>query len=457
MFAEVIAIGDELTSGQRLDTNSPWLSQRLGEIGLPVLFHTTVSDNGPAMVDVFRTAIERAYVVVCTGGLGPTADDLTRDALAEVAGVPLVRDERSLEVIRGMFARWKRRMTKSNERQAMFPSGARPIDNPHGTAPGIAMELEPSAPPELEQAATGELERTAPRDRTQYAAASPTEPNQQNRKCLLFAMPGVPAEMKPMWQDHVRPALLAAFPAAKVIRHRRIHCFGAGESRVEEMLPDLIRRGRTPTVGITASGATITLRITAEADTQPACEDLMRPVVATIYDKLGDLVFGEEDDQLEDVVVRKLAERGQTLATLESGSVGLVAHWLSEAVTRAEDREQEDPEKEYPEKGDRGTKAKRGAASFVFRGGFVKHVLDENLAPPMFERLAQRRREQFDADYGLVVGPIVQSAPGEPPRATVSLASPDGVKTHEAPAVGNAELARVRLAKQALNLLRLAL
>ena len=141
MIAEVISIGDELTSGQRLDTNSQWLSERLGELGVRVVYHSTVADDLEANVSVFRAAIDRADVVVATGGLGPTADDLTRDALAAVSGRELVLDEASLEYIRGLFARHKRDMPERNRVQALFPAGSQIVFNPNGTAPGIWLDV----------------------------------------------------------------------------------------------------------------------------------------------------------------------------------------------------------------------------------------------------------------------------------------------------------------------------
>src|SRR6478752_7915122 len=137
MRAEIISIGDELTTGQRLDTNSQWLAERLLEIGVPVAFHTTVGDQLTDNVLVFRQACERADVVVATGGLGPTADDLTRQALADLAGVPLIQDDASLAHIKTLFAKRKREMPPSNVIQAQFPQGSRPIFNPNGSAPGI--------------------------------------------------------------------------------------------------------------------------------------------------------------------------------------------------------------------------------------------------------------------------------------------------------------------------------
>ena len=298
MRAEIIAIGDELTSGQRLDTNSQWLSQRLGELGVPVAFHTTVGDDLEANVAAFRTAIDRADIVVATGGLGPTADDLTREAIAAAAGVELVQDEAALAHIRSLFARRGRAMPERNALQAQFPRGSRVVPNPHGTAPGIDLTVpRPCGPP-----------------------------------CRVFALPGVPAEMFAMWDATVAPAIAASLPSQRVIRHRRIKCFGVGESDLEAMLPDMIRRKREPLVGITVSGATITLRITASGPNETACLRAMEPTIAQIREMLGVLVFGEEDDELEHAVVRLLDGSEQTLAVAEWATDGLVSQWLAEAA-----------------------------------------------------------------------------------------------------------------------------
>ena len=256
MRAEVIAIGDELTTGQRLDTNSQWLSQQLTAMGVHVAFHTTVADELADNVAVFRAAFDRADIVVSTGGLGPTADDLTRDAIARATSTELVRDEASLEHIQNLFASRGRDMPERNRVQADFPEGATPIPNPKGTAPGIDITV----------------------DRA------------DGQKCVVFALPGVPAEMHEMWDATVVPRIVQLQPEPRVIRHRRIKCFGVGESALEAMLPDLIRRDRDPRVGITASQATITLRITATASDEAASFAAMEPTAAIIYEKLGNLI-----------------------------------------------------------------------------------------------------------------------------------------------------------------------
>ncbi|HEY1066944.1 MAG TPA: molybdopterin-binding protein, partial [Pirellulales bacterium] len=296
MIAEVLAIGDELTSGERLNTNSQWLSKRLGEIGIPVAYHSTVVDQMGPLRDVIETAVRRADVILVTGGLGPTADDLTREAIALALGVPLVLDEPSLAHIDKMFTRRGRPMPERNRIQAMFPEGTRVIPNPEGTAPGVDASF-----PRID----GSVSR-------------------------LFALPGVPAEMFQMWEQTVRPALIVG-RNVRTIRHREIKVFGAGESAVEQMLPDLIRRGRVPSVGITAHQATITLRITAEGDSEEECLALAEPTAKIIYDCLGSLVYGEGTDDVHHAVIRRLRELGRTLATVEIGTSGRLATAFAES------------------------------------------------------------------------------------------------------------------------------
>ena len=299
MQAEIIAIGDELTTGQRLDTNSRWLSRELGLLGVVVRGHTTVPDTLEDGVRAFREARERADIVVATGGLGPTADDLTREVLARVAGEPLELVPQALQAIEAMFAARGRVMTDNNRLQAMLPRTAAMIPNPTGTAPGI--DLPTSTTP-----AAGRV----------------------------FALPGVPSEMFRMWADTVQPAILAMSPDGGTMRFRVLKCFGAGESAIEAMLPDLIRRGRDPLVGITAHEATITLRIAARGKDHAACQAAIAPVEATIRLCLGDLVFGEEEDDVEDAAVRACRQRGLDVSVCEGGTIGRVATLLAEADRR---------------------------------------------------------------------------------------------------------------------------
>ena len=298
-IAEVISLGDELVSGQRLDTNSQWISQQLNEIGIPTAFHSTVGDDFEQSLHVFETAVQRADIVVATGGLGPTADDLTREIIARAAGVTLERNSDVVFHIRQMYSRRNREMPESNLVQADFPVGASVIDNPEGTAPGIDFSFSPDQ---------GHL-----------------------RECRVFALPGVPAEMKQMWSLHVRLSLQKMLGSTSVILHRTLHVFGEGESKIESMLPDLVRRGKDPTTGITASAATITLRVSTSGADEAECQQKIEPVLNTINQTLGDLVFGADGQTLADVVIDTLKQRGQTVAVVDAGLHGDVAAALAVA------------------------------------------------------------------------------------------------------------------------------
>ena len=398
MRAEVIAIGDELTTGQRLDTNSQWLSAELGLLGIPVHFHTTVCDTVEDGVEAFRIAVDRADVVVATGGLGPTADDLTRDVIAAVAGVDLELSPTALRAVESRFARRGVAMPESNRRQAVFPRGTRIIPNPDGTAPGIDLDI---------RRADGRTSR-------------------------VIALPGVPAEMRTMWHGTVAPALAAVLPEAGVFVHRRIKCFGAGESAVEALLPDMIRRGRDPLVGITAHEATITLRIVARGLDEAECRAKIAPTERTIRECLGGLVYGVEDDEVEDAALRAIAAAGESLATLEIGTQGRLAAGLAQAAARW----QAEP-------------VQPGAAP----GGFVGGGVETAGVSAAVELLAERVRAERGASLGLAIGPV---RPGPEGRSVVDIALVGGgrVERIEHMLGGGPEIAVSRAAKTAVDLVR---
>ncbi len=410
MKCEIISIGSEITSGQNLDTNSQWLSRRLAEDGIAVGWHTTVADDFDANLDVFRTAARRAGLVLATGGLGPTLDDLTREVLAQAAGVELVLHQPSLNAIAAMFQRRNRPMPERNRVQALFPFGAEPIPNDWGTAPGVWMKL---------------------------------------GDAWVAAMPGVPSEMFQMYEQRVRPKLLALGLGGGVLLQRKINAFGAGESQVEEQLTDLTRRGHVPEVGITVSDATISLRILARGATRDEALAQAAPVEATIRARLGELVFGVEDEDLQDAVAALLSAKRQTLATAEGVTAGLVAARLAMVP----------------------------GASAWFRGGVTAYdnrlkvdllgvpqeLLDAQgaVSAAVAERMAIGCRTRLGTD--LAVSTVGVAGPGdlgpELPAGTVctALAWSGGVKSATHSWTGTRDEVRRRTAKMALNLVRLHL
>ena len=409
MRAEIIAIGDEIITGQRLDTNTQWLAERLTELGVDVAFHTTVGDNLADNVAIFKAAIERADVVVATGGLGPTADDLTREAIAVAVGVGLVRSEKSLAFIRQLFASRGREMPERNAVQADFPDGAAPIPNQFGTAPGIALRVDrPGRGP-----------------------------------CFVFALPGVPAELKPMWGETVAPAISEIQGVARVIVHHRIKCFGVGESHLEAMLPDLIRRGREPVVGITVSDATITLRITAAGVNVDECRRIIAPTSDLIYEALGTIAYGEEEEELEDVVARLLLAQGKTVAVAEWATGGLVSERLAKAAANED----------------------------VLVGGFVignRRQLQRMIADPEFAQVdpaasevataaAEWAQRTTGADYAIGVAAFPASVDAPDARVCISIATPERTRPLRFNCATHSSIRQSRTAKQALNALRLIL
>lgn len=293
--AEVISIGDEMTSGARLDTNSQWLSTMLGELGVKVKYHSTVGDSLEACQRVFEAAAERADVVVLTGGLGPTADDLTREVLAKVALVELEFREEAMKHIESLFSRRNRSMPERNRVQAMFPVGSDIIPNPQGTAPGIDILIQ-----------RGE------------------------KRARFFALPGVPAEMQQMWHETVSGEIQKWLGPAPIIRRAVVKCFGLGESEMEARLGDMIARQRSPLVGITVSKATISLRIEAIADSEIEATSQIDAIKQQIHEKVGDYVFGEGDEyELPQAVLELLAKRHETICVIELGKASLLGNWLS--------------------------------------------------------------------------------------------------------------------------------
>ncbi|HLJ95408.1 MAG TPA: competence/damage-inducible protein A [Gemmataceae bacterium] len=410
MKAEIISVGSELTSGQNLDTNSQWLSQHLAQIGIPVGWHTTIADDLDDNVAAFRIATQRARLVIATGGLGPTQDDLTREVLAGVAGVELVFHPESFERIQRMFASRGRTMPERNRVQALFPAGAEPIPNAHGTAPGIWLSV---------------------------------------GNCVVVAMPGVPSEMYAMFRTQVQPRLSTLGLGGGVLVQRKINCFGRGESAVEQKLLDLTRRGHVPEVGITVSDATISLRILARAANVAEAEAQIAPVEQTIRERLGNLIFGVEDEELQDSVIRLLGQKRRSLATAEGVTAGMVAQRLGQVP---------------------------GASSW-FRGGLVaydnrlkteiltvsQNLIDEHggVSAAVAEAMAIACRTRFRTDLAVSTVGIAGPGGGAPDKPVglvyVGLAWEGNASVQSFSWVGTRAEVQSRTAKLALDRVRLRL
>ena len=412
MTAEVLSIGSELVSGQSLDTNSQWISRRLGALGIQVRFHTTLGDDLAENVDAFRAAAGRCRLVVATGGLGPTQDDLTREALAALAGVGLVEDPASMAAIAAMFASRGLVMAERNRVQALFPDGAEPLPNRAGTAPGIWMAL---------------------------------------GDARVACLPGVPAEMKIMLDEQVVPRLKGAGVAGRSIVHHKINMFGKGESEIEAQAFDLTARGHVPEVGITASKATISFRVRGEGVDEADAIASISATLAQIRERFGPLIVGEGDEDVVDGLVAELKRRGASIALAESCTGGLIASQLTE-VPGVSDC------------------FLGGVVSYSDRAkvdllGVPAGLIEAHgaVSPEVAQAMAVGAKERFGADLALSVTGIAGPGGGtaEKPVGLVylgmALGGATAVRRLLMPSTHTRDLIQARTAKHALNWARLAL
>jgi len=290
--AEIVAIGSELLLGQIVDTNSTWLAQRLTALGVNLFYKSVVGDNPDRMKEVLTRALERADVVITSGGLGPTQDDLTRAAVAEVTGRKLVLHKPFLEQIEQRFRSRGFIMTPNNERQAYLPQGAIPVNNPNGTAPSFIVE---------------------------------------DPRGAIFVLPGVPFELKWLFDNEVAPYLRRKFSLAEIITYRVLKVAELGESRVDDVMGHLIATSRNPTVGVLAHPGQVDIRIAAKAVSKEAALALIAPVEAEVRQLIGKHLFAADEETLENAVGALLREKQQTIAVCEDLTGGMVADRLQEA------------------------------------------------------------------------------------------------------------------------------
>ena len=286
---EILSVGTELLLGNIANTDAQMLSQGLSELGLNVFWHTVVGDNLQRAKEAVALAKKRADIIITTGGLGPTCDDLTKNVLAEAFGKKLVFDEPSAQRIRDWFQRTGRTMTDNNLQQAMLPEGCTILENDWGTAPGCAFEAE---------------------------------------GCHVIMLPGPPSECRPMFQYRAKPYLLSL--SEGVIASHTVKLFGIGESSMEAQLREQMNAMTNPTLAPYAKEGEVELRITAKADSPQAADALIAPVEREVRALLGELVYGADVSGLEQVVLEGARDRGLTLGTAESCTGGLIAKRLTD-------------------------------------------------------------------------------------------------------------------------------
>ena len=349
MRCEIVAVGTELLLGQIVDTNSSWMGERLALAGIDSHFQVKVGDNRARIVDTIRHALSRSDAVILCGGLGPTQDDITREAIAEVMGVALIRDDAMGETIRRGFEARGRRFTENNLRQADRPAGASFIPQMPGTAPGLICPVGGcgSAGERRsmgERGSASECRSTSERGSTDGCGStggrSPANERGPAKGQVIYAVPGVPFEMREMMEGTILPDLQRRAGVAAVIGSRVLKSWGESESRLAELLAGRIEaldRTGNPTIAFQASGIEgLKIRITAKAQDVAAAEALIAEEEASVRAIVGDAIFGADAQTMESVVLDLLRERGLSLAVAESLTGGLAGARLT-AVPGASD------------------------------------------------------------------------------------------------------------------------
>ena len=369
MKAVIISVGTELVTGRCVDTNAAWLAGQLVLLGISPIRNVTVGDEVEAIKSAIELALAESDVVCVSGGLGPTPDDLSRHALAEAIGQSLIEDADTLSQLEAFFDALERPMPESNKRQALVPRGCHVIPNPRGTAPGIHFR----------------------------------GPGAQ-----LFALPGVPAEMKATFETYVRD-LLADTRRTVCPGSARLLCYGVSEAWIGEVLADLMTVESNPTVGITASEAVIAVHVHATARDKAEAEVLVDSAAAEIRARLGHACFGIGSDTLQLAVVRLLCKRRLTIATAESCTGGLLAACMSDEP---------------------------GSSAYFMRGYVVyantaksdllgiPHAMLEGhgaVSEPVANEMALRCREKAGVDLAVSITGIAGPGGGDPPRKPVGL------------------------------------
>jgi nicotinamide-nucleotide amidase len=407
--ASIVSIGNELLTSQTLNTNASYLGERLFSIGIPVVSSYTAGDDVDLIVRMLNLASGDADLVLVTGGLGPTDDDVTRQGFAKFLGSELQLQSELLEKIQNIFARRERPMPEKNKIQAHIPAGAKTIENNLGTAPGIRAE---------------------------------------SKGKLYFVMPGVPSEMKQMFEESVFPEL-QRFAGKGAIIVLKLRCFGAGESVIAEKLSDLMQRGRNPLINCTVQYGVITLHIIATAEDKDKAQQMAERCEKTLRNALGELIYGTGEQTLAEVVGAKLAQQEKTIAVAESCTGGTLAKLLTDIpgasryftygwVTYSDTAKIKEL----------GVKA-----DLIKEDGAVSHRVAEAMAKGV------RKRAGTDFAIGItgIAGPDGGSEQKPVGLVYISVDSDSGCETKRFIFAHNRDFIRLQAAQTALNMLRLKL
>ncbi len=406
LSAEIIAIGSELLTPDRTDTNSLWLTEKLNGVGVEVKLKTVVGDDDARLEEAIKDALRRSRIVLMTGGLGPTEDDITRKIAARALGRRLLYDEKVLAQIREKFAGWGRKMPEINSRQAMVIEGAEVLDNPRGTAPGLYIEHEGRA---------------------------------------VALLPGPPREMRPMFEELVLPKLAAKAGDVRVAR-RILRVAGMGESAVDERIAPVYTQYKNPQTTILFNQSEIEIHLTAQAKTEKDAELLLDGLAGQIEERLGHAIFAFRGERMEEVIGLRLAVNGFTLATAESCTGGLIAQRLTEVPGSS-------------------TYFREGIVAYsndakVRLLGVPADLIGEYgaVSAPVAEAMAEGARLRAETDFAISVTGIAGPSGGteEKPIGLVYIALSDDAHTEYRKLLipGDRQLIRWRSSQAALDLLR---
>jgi nicotinamide-nucleotide amidase len=405
MKAEIIAIGSELLLGQIIDTNSSYIAKRLAENGIELVQTTTVGDDLQKMKEVIKEAAERSQIIITTGGIGPTEDDLTREVIAEVFQRPLTFQPHLMEQIETLFKKRGFRMVESNRKQAYIPKGSIPIENPKGTAPGFIVE---------------------------------------HSNGSIISIPGVPPEMEYLMENTVIPYLRKRFDLKhEVIQYRVLRACGLGESAIGLQIKDLMKESRNPSVGTLASIGDIRIRITAKAQSPEEASNLIQKMEQEIRKRLGILIYGVDNETLHGNIARELEKLNLTLSVVETLTGGIISQKLASTGSTSFVQGVVLPT-EASQKG------------FLSLSLEIFNSLKED-SKRFTDSLAQKALNEFKTDLGLAMFGKIAEKQGEGEyriETYYSLSTSTGIENQEYSLGGELWMVRERASIIALDMLR---